>query len=381
MKNSLNIDKWLKLIRAEGVGPRTFDKLIDRFGSIDDALSASVGQLTKVDGVGEKKARQITSTRDKFDVDAELELAQKLGVWIIHRHDERYPALLKQIDDPPVALYIKGTLLKEDNLAVAIVGSRRCSTYGSEQASRFGHLLASAGFTIVSGMARGIDTSAHHGALSAGGRTIAVQGTGLAKIFPPENEKLAELISKSGALVSELPLNYEPLSENFPPRNRIIAGLTLGTIVIEASHRSGALITANFALDYNREVMAIPGKIDSPFSKGTNMLIKQGARLVESPQDVLDALGYIGQQLNDYAVEKTDQAQRNIESKTKTNIKIKLSSDESRILKNLDHEPVHIDELITTTGSSASKVSCVLVGLQLKGLVKQLPGNFFRKNC
>ncbi len=304
-QNSPEVEKWLKLIRADGVGPVTFAKLLEHFGTIDKALGASVSEMSKVDGIGSKTAEQIAATRDKFDTIAELESAERLGVWLIHFNDERYPAVLKRIYDPPPVLYIKGSLSKHDNLSVAIVGCRRCSLYGQEQASRFGHLLASAGFTVCSGMARGIDTAAHQGALSAGGRTIAVEGCGLANIFPPENKKLFELISESGACVSELPLGYEPLSENFPPRNRIIAGLSLGTIVIEAGLKSGALITARAALENNREVMAVPGKIDSPISKGTHQLLKQGAKLVESIEDVMESLGYVGEQLRDYANEST----------------------------------------------------------------------------
>ena len=298
--NSADIEKWLKLIRADSVGPTTFAKLIKHFGSVDCALGASVSQLAEIDGIGLKTAERIAATRDKFDVTSELELADKIGVWIINFEDKRYPPLLKQIYDPPPVLYIKGSLSRQDNLAISIVGTRRCSLYGQEQASRLAHLLSSAGFTIISGMARGIDTAAHHGALSAGGRTIAVQGCGLANIFPPENKKLFELIAESGACVSELPLRYEPLAENFPPRNRIIAGLSLGTIVIEAGLNSGAMITAKEAIENNREVMAVPGKIDSPLSKGAHQLIKQGAKLIESVEDVMEALGYIGEQLQEH---------------------------------------------------------------------------------
>jgi DNA processing protein len=333
--------------------------------------------LTRVDGIGEHTARRITATRDKFDADAELSLAEKHGVWLVHLNDDRYPTLLRAIPDPPPVLYVKGTLETADSLAVAVVGSRRCSTYGSEQASRLAHTLAATGFTIVSGMARGIDTAAHHGALSAGGRTIAVQGCGLAKIFPPENEKLAGLITKSGALVSELPLNYEPLGENFPPRNRIIAGLSLGTIIIEAAPRSGALITASAALEYNRQVMAVPGKIDSPLSKGAHQLIKQGAYLIESIEDVMEALGYIGEQFKDHAVEA--QAAERITSPTTATRELVLTTDERRILNSLDTEPLHLDDIISASQLSAGAAHSALVCLQLKGLVKNLPGNFFQK--
>jgi DNA processing protein len=238
-------------------------------------------------------------------------------------------------------------------------------------------MLTAAGFTIVSGMARGIDTAAHHGALSAKGRTIAVQGCGLANIFPLENDKLAQIISNSGALISELPMNYEPLSENFPPRNRIIAGLSLGTIVIEAAHNSGALITASAALEYNRQVMAVPGKIDSPLSRGTHQLLKQGAQLIESVEDVMEALGYIGKQLKDHAVAAEVQANRKLENK---DLGLTLTAQEKRILDSINDEPVHLDDIITSLRLSASAANSAMVCLQLKGLIKNLPGNFIKKS-
>lgn len=377
--NSTDIEKWLKLIRADGVGPTTFAKLQKYFNSIDRALGASVSELSKIDGIGFKTAERIATTRDKFDTKAELELAEKLDVWLLHLADERYPPVLKQIYDPPPVLYIKGTLTRADNLCISIVGSRRCSLYGQEQSSRFAHFLASAGFTICSGMARGIDTAAHQGALSANGRTIAVQGCGLANIFPPENKKLFELIAESGACVSELPLQYEPLSENFPPRNRIIAGLSLGTIVVEAGLNSGALITATAALENNREVMAVPGKIDSPLSKGPHRLIKDGAKLLESIEDVMEALGYIGEQLEKHAGEEAKKAK-----KAKTPLfdisELKLSHDEKRIYGCLNKEPLHVEQLITDTRLTAGSINAALVSLRLKGLIRQLPGNLFLKS-
>jgi len=375
--NSPDIENWLKLIRADGVGPVTFAKLIKRFGSPHQALGASVSELSKIDGIGFKTAEQIAATRDKFETGKELELAEKLGVWLINLQDNRYPPVLKQIYDPPPVLYIKGTLARESNLAISIVGTRRCSLYGQEQASRLAHLLASAGFTIVSGMARGIDTAAHQGALAAKGRTIAVQGCGLANIFPPENKKLFELIAESGACVSELPLQCEPLSENFPPRNRIIAGLSLGTIIIEAPLNSGAMITAGAALDNNREVMAVPGKIDSPLSKGAHQLIKQGAKLVESIEDVMEALGYIGEQLQSHVTAAAAEASEKVEVSLFDASHFKLTDEEKNIYRGLDKEPLHIDQIIADTDLPAGTVNAGLVSLQLKGLIKQLPGNLF----
>ncbi|MHC5061866.1 MAG: DNA-processing protein DprA, partial [Planctomycetota bacterium] len=330
-ENSKDIAKWLKLTRSEGVGSVTFANLLKHFRSVDRILGASARELEKVDGIGYKTAEKIASSAHKYDPQKELELAQKLGVWIINIKDRRYPTLLKRIYDPPPVIYIRGTLSSADNLSIAIVGSRRCSLYGQEQASKFAHFLASIGFTVCSGMARGIDSAAHQGALSAEGRTIAVQGCGLAKVFPPENKELFEKITASGACISELPLEYEPLSENFPPRNRIIAGLAMGTIVIEAGLRSGALITAQSALSNNREVMAVPGKIDSPVSRGTNLLIKQGARLIDSVEDIVDALGYITEKLKDHVSTAVQQAEDSVSTQLLQNVDIKLSSDEQKI--------------------------------------------------
>ena len=375
--NSVDIEKWLKLIRADSIGPITFAKLIKYFGSAETVLGASVSELAKVDGVGFKTAERIAATRNKFDPAVELELAQKLGVWIVNLDDKRYPPALKQIYDPPPVLYIKGSFTRQDNLAISIVGSRHCSLYGQEQSSRLAHFLSSAGFTICSGMARGIDTAAHQGALSAGGRTIAVQGCGLANVFPPENKKLFALIAESGACISELPLQYEPLPENFPPRNRIIAGLSLGTIVIEASFRSGALITARAALDCNREVMAVPGKIDSPLSKGAHRLIKQGAKLIESVEDVMEALGYIGEQLETHVSAAAAKASEKIEKPLFDVSQLKLSSDEKTIFDCLGKEPLHIEQIIADTNLTPGSVNASLISLRLKGLIKQLPGSLF----
>lgn len=375
--NSSEIEKWLALIRADNVGSATFSKLIKHFGSVDRALGASVSGLAKVEGIGYKKAEQIASTRGKFDVKAELELAAKFGVYIITLDDKRYPPVLRRIYDPPPVVYIKGSFCREDNLAISIVGSRRCSLYGQEQASRFAHFLSSAGFTICSGMARGIDTAAHQGALSAGGRTIAVQGCGLANIYPPENKRLFKLITESGACVSELPLQYEPKSENFPPRNRIIAGLSLGTIVVEAGQRSGALITARMAMENNREVMAVPGKIDSPLSKGPHKLIKEGAKLIESVEDVMEALGYIGEQLQEHTSAAAEKAAENMETPLFEIKELKLSGHEKTIFETLSKEPLHIEQIIAGTDLAAGSVNASLVSLRLKGLIKQLPGSMF----
>jgi len=377
--NSANIRNWLKLVRAQGVGSTIFIRLLKHFGSVEAALGASAGELAKVEDIGQKTAEEICRTRDKFDVEKEIALAEKLGVWIINIEDDRFPVLLKKIYDPPPVLYIKGTLEKSDSFAIAIVGSRRCSYYGSEQASRFAHLLASIGVTIVSGMARGIDSAAHSGALSANGRTFAVQGCGLARIFPPENKQLFEKISQNGACISELPLEYEPLAENFPPRNRIIAGLSLAVIVVEAMSRSGALITARAALENDREVMAIPGKVDSPLSKGPHSLIKQGAKLIESVEDVIEAFEYLQNDFKEYVSQSTGKSIQNVEKSLFDVSQLNLTDVERKMFDCLNNEPVHIEQIITQTGISAGKVNAALVSLRLKGIVKQLPADYFVK--
>jgi len=357
-----------------------FAKLLKRFRSVDRALGASVTELAKVNGIGPRTAERIARSRDKFDPQKELAAAAKLGVWIINAADKRYPPPLRQIYDPPPVLYVKGTLNRADNLAIAIVGTRRCSTYGAEQAARFAHVLASAGFTVVSGMARGIDTAAHRGALAAGGRTIAVHGCGLGNIFPPENKKLLSLTAESGACLSELPVEYEALPENFPPRNRIISGLALGVIVIEAPTRSGALLTAKAALSQNREVMVVPGKIDSPLNVGSHRLLKEGAKLVDCVEDVMEALGYIGADLKGHATLSAEKAQQEVEAPLFDVGRLNLSRTEKRIYDCLGAEPTHADEVIVATGNGAGKVNSALISLRLKGLIKQLPGNLFKRN-
>lgn len=378
-QHSEGIEDWLRLRHAEGVGPILFGRLLKHFGTLDRIFGASVQSLCQVEGIGVRTAERIVSTRHLFDAAKEMETASRHGVRILHWDDPFYPPALKAIDDPPPVLYVKGTLERSDSLAVAIVGSRHCTHYGVEQTERFSHLLAAAGLTIVSGLARGIDSAAHRGALSAGGRTLAVQGCGLAHCFPPENKKLFEKITASGAVISELPITYEPLSENFPGRNRIIAGLSMGVIVVEAAPRSGALITAKAALEYNREVMAVPGRIDSPTSKGPHELIKQGARLVDSVEEIMDTLGIVGQGLKEHVNQKAEQAAQRVQTSLFDVSRLNLSDSEQAVYAVLDKNPVHIEEVIACAEVPAGQVHAALISLQLKGIVKQLPGSMFIK--
>ena len=374
--NSVDIGKWLKVTAADGVGAVTFAKLMKRFGSIDNILGASVSQMTCIDGIGNAKAEKIARSRNSVNVDEELELAEKLGVWIINIEDNRYPELLREIYDPPPVLYIKGTLTEADNLGLAIVGSRRCSMYGREQTAKFAHLLADAGFTIYSGMARGIDTVAHQGALAAKGRTIAVQGCGLANVFPSENKDLFGRICQSGCCVSELGLKCEPLAANFPPRNRIIAGMSLGTLVVEAANRSGALITARMSMENNRQVMAVPGKIDSPMSEGPNKLIKEGAALIESVEDILEVIGFIGQRLKQHVADSVSNSETKLNNSRST-AELHLNDNEGVIFATLGKNPLHIEQIIIDTELKAGQINAGLVSLRLKGLIKPQAGSFY----
>ena len=373
------IAKWLRLHLTDRIGSITFQKLLKKFGGIDQILNATASELAGVPGIGPKIAEQIAQSRDTIDVEDEMALAETLGVEIVTIESQLYPPLLRQLHDPPCVLYIKGEILREDNLAVAIVGSRNCSHYGQEQAAKLGHMLAAAGFTIVSGLARGIDTAAHRGAIAAEGRTIAVQGRGLADVFPPENSQLAEQIAENGAVISELPLRYEPISNTFPARNRIISGLSLGTIVVEAGRRSGALITAQLAVEQNRQVMAVPGRIDSPGSTGPHWLIKDGAALVTNIEDVLEAIGQIGQIIKDHAASAAQQARQTVETELFEQPEIKLTDIERDVFGVLAQEPAHMEDIIARSNRSPGSVSASVISLQLKGLVKQLPGNYYKK--
>lgn len=289
----------LRWMLTEGIGPTLFSRVLAHFGDAERALAAAPGSMIQIKGIGQSVADSIARTRDSAEtlakVEAEIAAAEELGVRIVCRDDELYPAGLRHIPDPPIVLYVRGDLRPTDAVAIAVVGSRRCTIYGSEQARRFGELLAGAGFTVVSGLARGIDAFAQHGAVDAGGRSIAVMGCGLTEVYPPENTALAEKLLDHGAWISELPLKAAVRAQNFPTRNRLIAGMTLGTLVVEAAARSGALITSKFASEYNREVFAIPGRVQDPMSIGTNDMIRRGhAKLTTCLEDILDELGDVG---------------------------------------------------------------------------------------
>lgn len=283
------LEAFIALNLISDIGSVRLAKLLEFFGKPQDIFKASHDKLVKIEGIGEKIAGQIRSFK-KEAMDRELALIKKQGIDILTLEGPGYPQNLKNIPGKPIVLYVKGELKQEDNFSIAVVGSRRASFYGLSCAQKFAADLSAEGLTIVSGMARGIDTYAHRGALAKKGRTIAVIGSGFNHIYPPENNELAEEIFKNGAVVSEFPMDMRPLAQNFPRRNRIISGLSLGVLVVEAAQNSGALITADFALEQGRDVFALPGKIDSRTSWGANELIKDGAKLVSTAGDIMEEL-------------------------------------------------------------------------------------------
>lgn len=348
------------------VGAIRLQKLLQVFGKPENIFSAPEEKLSAVFGIGSKIAQAIRVFKPKA-LEKELLLAKKLNLRILTLEDIDYSENLKNIPDAAIVLYVKGVLQKEDAKAVGIVGSRRASFYGLTAAEKFAAELSENGFTVVSGLARGIDAAAHRGALKAGGRTIAVMGSGFNQLYPPENMELAEEISQSGAVISEFPINTEPLPHNFPRRNRIISGLSMGVLVVEAAQNSGALITADFALEQGREVFALPGKIDSGNSFGTNELIKQGAKLVCSVEDILEEFNLT--QIN------TD---KEPQMSTDENLRLSaLKKGESVLYNLISSEPVTLDELLEKTKLNVTQASEELLTLQLRKLIKQLPGKQF----
>ncbi len=363
-------EAFIALNMIEHVGPVRARILLEHFGEPPAILSASHAQLRRVRNIGEETAAAIAGWEKNVDLAAELKRISDFGCRILIQSDENYPALLREIYDPPLVLYVKGELNARDKGAVALVGSRQTTHYGIETARKLAYQLAYIGVTVVSGGARGIDTAAHQGALSAKGRTIAVLGTGINLIAPPENAALFHRIAENGALVTQFPFNRPADKQSFPIRNRIVAGMTVGTVVVEADLHSGALITSNFAAEYGRQVFAVPGRIDSPRSKGCHELIKKGAKLCESAEDILSEFEYLFPSSNKPP------------SPADTGVlpALELSASEQKVLDALDGEERSIDEVIRNSGLPSSAVSVALLSLEMKRLVKQLPGKLFVKN-
>lgn len=409
---------------ADGIGPILFRRIVERFGDAQRALCATAAQLAEIKGIGRERATRIMTSLDTARAQRELEVSIAANLKIVTPLDPEFPEGLRRIPDPPIVLFVKGELRETDAMAIAVVGSRQCTIYGSEQARRFGELLAGAGFTVVSGLARGIDSFAQHGAIDAGGRSIGVLGCGLNEVYPPENLALAERVVACGALLSELPIGASVQRGNFPPRNRIIAGMTLGTLVVEAAHRSGALITARLANEYNRELFAVPGRVQDPMSMGTNALIRDGAaKLVTCLEDILDGLGEVGAAVRRGSAAPADAgASSSIvrsasvaadgpndegdlftpppgRARADTSVPgaapgafptdrpadgraappAGLSPTEQRVLELVADAPLLQDVVLSASGLAVGEVLAAFTTLELKGLIRRLPGQMLAR--
>lgn len=360
----------IALNMVDQVGPIRLRHLLTHFGDAPAILRASRDQLARVPDIGLETADAIAGWERTVDLTGELRRIEQFGCRVVTAEDEDYPPLLREIYDPPIVLYVKGRVLPQDRNGIALVGSRQTTHYGIEVARRLGYQLGYLGVTVVSGGARGIDTAAHQGALNAKGRSLCVLGTGINLVFPPENAALFERLADHGAVLTQFPFNRPADRQSFPIRNRIVAGMTLGTVVVEANLASGALITAKFAADYNRQVFAVPGRIDSPRSKGCHDLIKKGAKLCEGPEDILEEFEYLFPPSNRPASP----------AETGELPALALGEHEARLLEAVGDEECSIDEVIRRSGLPASTVSVSLLGLEMKRLVLQLPGKLFVRN-
>lgn len=348
---------WLGFNFVKGIGPAKIQALLDFFGNIEAAWKANGRQLQQI-GIDRRTIEGFLNMRDTLDLDAELARLEEKGIWLMVWDSPQYPRYLREVPNPPPLLFCQGELRESDQWAVAVVGTRRLTAYGKQVAHELVSGLVRSNVTIISGLAKGIDSIAHEVAIEMGGRTIAVLGSGLDNIYPAQNRRLADrILNGHGAIISEYALGVRPDAKNFPPRNRIISGLSLGVIVVEAGSRSGALITANFALEQNREVFAVPGNINSPASKGTNRLIQQGAKPVLDVEDILEELN-LTMVMEQIAVQRV----------------VPDSAEEALLLNHLSHQPVHIDALSRECGLPSAMVSSTLTLMELKGMVQQVGG-------
>jgi DNA processing protein len=357
---------WLALNLTPGIGSTLMRRLLDRFNTPEAVFHAPMKELSKIEGLGEKVAQEIRKGPLEKVVERELSLLREVGGRVITLKDEEYPKRLKDIYDPPALLYVRGELKKEDEFAISIVGSRKTTPYGRWFTEKVSQELARHGVTIVSGMARGIDSLAHLGAISGGGRTIAVLGCGVDVIYPSENRNLFAKIIDRGAILSEFPMGSPPEGGHFPRRNRIISGLSLGVVVVQASEKSGSLITAGYALEQGREVFAVPGNVGTESSRGTHRLIKEGAKLVESSEDILEEI------LPQW------RGEREKIPKVETP-RPDLTEEEKVLYELLGETPLHIDVMIRESRLDPGKVSSLLLNLELKGMISQWPGKCFSK--
>jgi len=359
-----------------GVGNVTIRGLVEYFGSAKKVFQVSFKELSASGIVSPVLSQKIFDfPRDTF-LRNEYNLVARNRVSIISWREAGYPALLGEIADAPVLLYVKGKLPPANVPAMAVVGSRRASVYGITTARKFSSRLAELGIAVISGLARGVDTAAHEGALQVNGITIAVLGCGLAEIYPPENDRLAQRITKDGAVISEFPMTMAPLAFNFPRRNRIISGMALGTLVAEAASRSGALITCECALDQGREVFAVPGQVDNPNSRGVNKLIQTGAKLVNRPEDILEELALVLRAFAPAAPEQKPQPGQEVLARGRAD---EFEADEQAIIRQISDSPVHIDDLIARCGIGRERMFAVLTELELKKVIRQLPGKYFAR--
>lgn len=346
---------WVAFNRVPGVGTKRYQAMLARFGTLAEAWNATRSELKEA-GLDQRTVRVIADERVNIEPDAEWARLEKAGARVLTWNDPAYPARLKEIDDAPPLLYVKGELAPQDELSVAIVGTRRATPYGRQVAEEMSFQLAANRITVVSGLARGIDAIAHRSALQAGGRTLAVLACGLDLVYPPEHKKLASEIVERGALISEQPLGTQPRGDFFPRRNRILSGMSLGVLVVEGDLKSGALITADFANDQGREVFAVPGSVFSTQSRGTNLKIQRGeAKLVLKVDDILEELNL------QTAPQQTEMMELNPATDT-----------EAELLRHISREPIHIDEVCRESGLPVSTVSSLLAMMELKGLVREI---------
>ncbi len=356
-----------RLHLAEGVGPLLRKELLNRFETAEAIFDAAPDELRRVPGIGPTLAQRLALAREEVDIERELDLCRKHGISLLSERDAAYPRMLRELPDPPGFLFVRGEILPRDAIAVAIVGTRHPTRYGLKTAKRLAAGLARQGVTIVSGLARGIDAAAHQGALEAGGRTLAVLGSGVLNVFPPEHDELAESVVRQGAVLSESPPEFPPIRGAFPQRNRIISGLTCGVIIVEAAQRSGALITARLAMEQNREVFAVPGQIDCRMAAGPHRLIRDGAKLVESIDDVLEELGPL---VESVSIEEGGPPVRRPSE-------LSLNEIEQKILALVETEPTPVDRIISHSGLAVPRVLSTLNVLERNRLVERLSGAMF----
>ena len=356
-------EAYIALNMIDKLGPVRVRTLVEALGSPTGVFTATFDDLTRVKGIGPELAKGIAAQREQADPAAEEAQAAKIGARIITFVDADYPELLKQIHDPPLALYVQGTLEKKDRQAVAVVGTRRATHYGLSVADRLGYQLAKCGLTVISGLARGIDTAAHRGALKGGGRTLAVLGSALDKLYPQENADLARKIATQGAVISEYTLGREADRTTFPYRNRVISGLSMGTVIVEADTGSGAMMTADAALDQGRSVFAVPGRIDQSGARGPHKLIRNGARLVEDIDDILQEFELLIPRDHAQKAAALDSLPR-----------VQLSTEEQAVVKALFEESLDVDSLARHAGLPMPQLTSMLLGLEMKRIIRMLPG-------